>query len=51
MAIAGQHYVVDQGETPERREGLGKILLGVSGVLSPIVLVVWLVKRRRRNDG
>jgi len=51
MVIAGRHYVVDQGETPERRAGLGKILLGVSAVLSPIVLVIWLVKRRRRNDG
>jgi hypothetical protein len=51
MVIADRHYVLDQGETPERREGLGKILLGVSGVASPIVLVVWLVKRRRRNAG
>lgn len=50
MVIAGRNYVLDPAETPERRERLGTFLLGASGVLSPIVLVVWLVKRRRRND-
>lgn len=49
IAIAGRHFVLDQGVTPEFREGLGKILLGVSAVLAPVVVVVWRVKRRRRG--
>ena len=48
MVIAGRNYVLDPGSTPERRERLGTFLLGASGELAPIVLVVWLVKRRRR---
>jgi hypothetical protein len=49
IAIADRHYVLDQGETPERREFLGKFLLGAAAVLAPIALIVFLVKRRRRG--
>ena len=49
MVIARRHYILDPAETPERRERLGTFLLGAAGVLSPIALVVWLVKRRRRD--